>query len=182
MLNTTIYQFKVSLKDAPLPIWRRIEISSLVNFEDLHEAIQQFMGWYNCHLWQFEKGDYCLVDSQETLSEYGDELAANVLLAEFFKKPKDKITYLYDMGDGWEHEVVLEKVLTSEAGIRYPRCTKGKGACPPEDCGGVWGYAELLETLKDPKNPDYEDMCEWLDIENGEEWDPTFFDIEEVNL
>lgn len=182
MPNTKIFQFKISLKDAPLPIWRRVEIASQNNFEDLHEAIQQFMGWYNCHLWQFEKGNsYCLVDSQESLSEYGDDLAVNVRLDSFFKKPKDKITYLYDMGDGWEHDVVLEKILEAEAGVKYPRCTKGKSACPPEDCGGVWGYADLLETLSDPKHPEYEDMCEWLGIESGKDWDPTFFDIEDVN-
>jgi hypothetical protein len=88
-----------------------------------------------------------------------------------------KVRYAYDMGDGWEHEVLVEKILPAESGKRYPVCITGRRACPPEDCGGIWGYAELLQTIKDPKHEGYEERMEWL----GGEFDPEAFDAEEVN-
>jgi hypothetical protein len=177
--NTQLLQFKITLKNAPVPIWRRIQVLSNENFLDFHDYIQDFMGWENYHLFTFEqgRGSYLIVDSKESLEEYGDDLATKVKLDKVFKAPKDKMLYMYDMGDGWEHEVLLEKILPVVAGEEYPICIAGKGKCPPEDCGGVWGYAKLLETLKNPQHPDYEDMCEWLGIENGDEWDPNEFEL-----
>jgi hypothetical protein len=89
--------------------------------------------------------------------------------------------YVYDFGDHWRHDVVVEKVLTAEPGSRYPICITGKGRCPPEDCGGVWGYAELRATLADPSHEDHADMLEWLGIETAAEFDPRAFDADDVN-
>src|SRR5262249_4936275 len=88
-----------------------------------------------------------------------------------------KFRYTYDFGDNWRHTIQVEKVLAPAAGERYPKCVKGKRACPPEDCGGVWGYAELLEALADPKHKRHEELKEWV----GGEFDPEAFDIEAVN-
>jgi len=177
---TQVFQFKITLKNAPLPIWRRVQMSNNANFEELHQAIQESMGWYSSHLYQFEKGrDYAIVDSKEMMQEYGDALASNVKLATMFTALKSKMLYTYDMGDNWEHEVVLEKILPPEVGQTYPVCIKGKGKCPPEDCGGVYGYGDLLEILANPAHEEYESMCEWLDIEEGSEWDPQEFDSED---
>jgi len=88
-----------------------------------------------------------------------------------------KFLYEYDFGDGWEHELLVEKILPAEPGVGYPRCLKGKRACPPEDVGGVWGYADFLEIMRDPNHPEHEDMLEWV----GGEFDPEVFDLEEVN-
>ena len=99
-------------------------------------------------------------------------------IADFFSTENRTASYVYDFGDSWEHKIQLEKILPGEKGVEYPICIKGKRACPPEDCGGVWGYAELLEIIKDPKHEEYEEMMEWL----GEEFDPDHFDVKEVSF
>lgn len=90
--------------------------------------------------------------------------------------------YVYDFGDHWQHDVIVEKVLAAEPGAVYPVCLSGKGHCPPEDCGGVWGYAELRETLADPAHEEHADMLEWLELESAEEFDPHAFDADDVNV
>ncbi len=174
-----IFQLKITLKGAPVKIWRRIEVKSSDNFEDLHNNIQRFMGWEDCHLYDFTKGrDYQIVDSKESMDMMeADAIAKKVKLSDFFKAEKDNILYTYDMGDSWQHSVVLEKILVFDAKKGYPCIVKGAGQCPPEDCGGVYGYADLLAILKDPNHEEYEDMCEWLGVESGDEWDPNEYDI-----
>ncbi len=90
---------------------------------------------------------------------------------------KDKLIYEYDFGDSWEHELLVEKILPLEAGKGYPVCLTGKRACPPEDCGGIWGYAGFLEAIQDPNHPEHEAMREWV----GGEFAPDAFDLDEVN-
>lgn len=85
--------------------------------------------------------------------------------------------YEYDFGDSWTHQIVLEKILPPSPELKAPQCIAGARACPPEDCGGVFGYAELLTALRDPSHPEHEDMLEWM----GGEYDPAFFDLEAVN-
>lgn len=89
----------------------------------------------------------------------------------------DKIEYQYDFGDGWEHEIVLEKVLPPEEGAKYPVCIKGRRACPPEDCDGIWGYEDLLLALQDPNHPDHDDLLEWV----GGSFDPEASEPDEIN-
>ncbi len=103
--------------------------------------------------------------------------AQRTKLSQVAKGEKNKFSYVYDMGDNWEHELVVEKILSPEAGKHYPVCLTGKRACPPEDCGSIWGYAELLEIIKDPEHEEYEERMEWL----GEEFNPEAFNTEEVN-
>ncbi len=93
----------------------------------------------------------------------------------------ERIRYTYDFGDDWEHEIVVEKVLVAEPGVRYPVCVAGKGACPPEDCGGVWGYERLREVLADPADEEHGEMLEWLGLQAVAEFDPARFGVEEVN-
>ncbi len=177
---TKAFQFKITLKQAPLPIWRRMIVTNNINFDDFHQNIQFFMGWDNCHLYHFCKGrNLFIVESIDTDGwGAGDEiLASETYLSELFVKEKDKLLYEYDFGDGWLHEIVLEKILDLDTTKKYPIYVTGKGMCPPEDCGGVYGYAEILEALKDPKHEQYEEYCEWLGIESGDEWNPEEFDI-----
>ena len=95
----------------------------------------------------------------------------------FAKKKKDTIKYEYDFGDSWEHKILLEKIFRTMVKLSCRFALKVKCACPPEDCGGIWGYEELLETISNPKHPDHEDMLEWL----GGEFDPEEFDLEQIN-
>ncbi len=177
--ETSIYQLKISLLGIKPPIWRRFQVPSDISLATLHQVIQEVVGWEDAHLHQFKVGKtyygVTYPDDFDGMPETRDERKAR--LEALVSKPKAKFVYEYDFGDSWEHEVVLEKILPPEPGARYPVCLDGKRACPPEDCGGVWGYGDLLEVIQDPKHPEHEDMLEWL----GEEFDPEKFDVEAVN-
>ncbi len=172
-----VYQIKVTLKGTKPPIWRRIQVASDTILANLHDILQSVMGWEGYHLYQFlidgiEYGDPNLLDELEA------ENARTATLNTLVRGEKFKFIYEYDFGDGWEHEILVEKMLALDKGKQYPLCTTGKRACPPEDCGGIWGNADFLEAIQDPKHPEHEGMVEWV----GGEFDPTAFDADEVNL
>ncbi|MGA7978746.1 MAG: plasmid pRiA4b ORF-3 family protein [Chromatiaceae bacterium] len=173
----TTYQLKITLKGAKPPIWRRFLIESSVTLAKLHDAIQIVMGWTNAHLHQFiADGEYFGVpDPDFGLDEVLDE--KKYKLNQLLMDEKDSISYEYDFGDSWTHKITLEKILPFDAKAQLPFCVKGKGACPPEDVGGIWGYYNFLEALNDPEHSEHEDYLEWM----GGGFDPAAFDIEEVN-
>ena len=125
------------------------------------------MGWENDHLYQFVKGKIFYSPDYATDVEY-----EKIKISDLLKKEKDKILYEYDFGDSWEHDILLEKILPDDKKFKSPVCIEGKMACPPEDCGGVWGYSELLEILKHPDHEEYEEYTEWI----GGDFDPDHFD------
>jgi len=170
-----IYQLKVTLKEVKPPVWRRLLVASNISLSHLHHALQIAMGWTDSHLHQFVHGSMCYGEPDPDLQESGQD-ERKFRLDQLLKKEKDWLRYEYDFGDGWEHRVVLEKVLPFEPSAVLPACVDGKRACPPEDCGGPWGYEELLQTLSDPSDPEREEMLEWI----GEDFDPEEFDLEEV--
>lgn len=177
-----VYQLKITLKGIKPPVWRRILVPENYTFYDLHFAIQSAMGWYHCHLHEFifnrDKYDQFSIGDPENdefgYSEIIDERA--VRLFEYLTDEKQRFDYIYDFGDDWEHAVVVEKILPRDQNAEYPVCFAGKRACPPEDCGGVWGYEELLEVISDPGHEEYDEMIEWL----GGEFDPEEFDPDAV--
>lgn len=172
-----IFQLKITLMNIKPPIWRRLEVKSDTTLYKVHDIIQIAMGWEDAHLHQFEK-DGTLYGVPDPDFDMDLKSERRVRLNQLLVAEKDKLRYEYDFGDGWLHELRLEKILAPEPGVRYPRCTKGKGACPPEDVGGVWGYAEFLEAINNPKHPEHENFLEWI----GEEsFDPEAFDLEAVN-
>jgi hypothetical protein len=173
---TRVYQLKITLKDSKPPIWRRVEVSDSVTLDKLHAIIQAAMGWTDSHLHMFTLGrvSYGVPDPNYD-EDVRDERRAK--LNQLLTEPKQKLSYEYDFGDSWTHVVLLEQVREPEPGVRYPRCTAGKRACPPEDCGGIWGYASFLEIIADPEHPEHDEMLEWA----GGEFDPELFDLEEVN-
>ncbi len=146
-----IYQFKITLKRTKPPVWRRIQVPADYTFWDLHVAIQDAMGWLDCHLHSFEFGsrqaplafigipDDEWPTGRETLPGWKTKMNR------WFPKESSSATYTYDFGDDWEHTVVFEKILLREDAEDYPKCLAGRRACPPEDCGGVWGYEELCQ-------------------------------------
>lgn len=174
-----VYQLKITLLGSKPPIWRRVQAPSEITLERLHWVLQNAMGWTNSHMHQFKMGKIyygaTYPEDFDGMPETRDEREAR--LHDLVSRPKAKFVYEYDFGDGWEHEIMLEKILTPEPGTKYPVCIEGKRACPPEDCGGIWGYAELLDTIKDPNHPEHEDMLEWL----GGDFDPEAFNVEAVN-
>jgi hypothetical protein len=90
---------------------------------------------------------------------------------------RPRFLYEYDFGDEWMHQVIVEERFPPEEGVRYPRCVGGERACPPEDCGGPWGYADFAEAARNPDHERHADILEWV----GDEFDPEAFDIEAVN-
>jgi hypothetical protein len=175
---SNIYQFKITLKEIKPKIWRRIQVPGNYTFWDLHVAIQDAMGWEDCHLHQFEilnpkTGEREIIATEDDEDSYETISEEKAKISQYFLSAKNKANYEYDFGDGWEHEVVLEKILPPVDGSKYPHCIAGERACPPEDCGGIWGYAYLLEIIADTKHPEYQERMEWLgDDFNSEEFDP----------
>ena len=172
------YQLKIGLKGAKPPIWRRFLIENSVTLPELHLVIQIVMGWKNCHLHQFIVANkyYGISDPDfdmdlETIDEN------KYRISQLLIKEKDSIVYEYDFGDGWEHNIRLEKILTFDPKQELPFCIKAKGACPPEDVGGIWGYYDFLEALNDSKHPEHEGFREWI----GGDFDPDGCDIDGIN-
>jgi hypothetical protein len=171
-----VYQLTITLKDSTPPIWRRVEVADDVSLAKLHAIIQATMGWTNSHLHMFTgSGASYGVPHPDDEGDIYDE--RRVKLSQLLTAPKEKLSYEYDFGDSWTHEVLLEQVLTPEPEATYPRCTAGKRACPPEDCGGVWGYADFVEAIADPEHEQHEELLEWV----GGEFDPEAFDLAQAN-
>jgi hypothetical protein len=174
--TSMIYQLKITIKDSKPPIWRRIQVKDDTTLYKLHQIIQIAMGWMNSHLHQFIAGG---VYYGEPDPEYGFDMVneKRSRLQEIVCHVKDKCLYEYDFGDGWEHEILLEKILEPEAKTRYPCCLTGKRQCPPEDIGGVWGYMTFLEAIGDPDHPEHDEYLEWVE----DAFDPEVFDVAAVN-
>ncbi len=173
------YQFKIQLKNVSNPtVWRRMLVPCDLTFDDFHIAIQVAFGWEMSHLYFFSPSGYHsspMIESSEFESLDNDGLdSLKTELNEIFDHEKQKFVYLYDSGDDWIHEITLEKILPDEHAA-IPQILKGKGACPPEDCGGAWGYAELKQVLVDKKHPEHKEMRAWLGMKRGEEWDAERF-------
>lgn len=171
-----IYQINVTLKGSKPPIWRRAQVPSEITLAQLHRILQRVMGWEGYHLYQFVVGGMEYSDPR-VLEEMEGEDAHKVTLATLVRGEKFTFLYEYDFGDRWGHDLLIEKILPREDGKRYPLCLTGKRACPPEDCGGIWGYTAFLQAIRDPKHPEHEAMLEWI----GGEFDPEVCDLDEIN-
>jgi hypothetical protein len=174
------YQLKIVLLGAKPSVWRTLQVPGEANLGWLHAALQIAMGWTNSHLHHFLTADARYSDPRghEDMG-FGDEPdrdEAQATLLQIAPKAGAEFGYEYDFGDSWEHEITVQKILPA-AGGTTALCLDGAGACPPEDCGGIWGYAELLKTLKNPKHPEHKSMKEWL----GRAFDPADFDKAKVN-
>lgn len=174
-----IYQIKVGLQGAKPPIWRRLLVPADVSLARLHDVIQVAFGWDGGHLHAFETpyGDFGQADR-----ELGRRAEGSVTLEQVAPAAKDEIRYTYDFGDDWAHDIVVEKVLDLDATLTYPLCTGGRRAAPPDDCGGIWGYQDLMEIIADPRHPEHDNMLDWLDLDDPREFDPEAFNLDEVNL
>ena len=173
----TIHQLKVTLRGSKPAIWRRFVVPSSVTLPKLHEVLQILMGWTDTHLHEFILGreHYGVPDPDWPSDDLRSE--RRVRLNQLLVRENDRLLYCYDFGDGWEHTLVLEKIVPCASTALKPRCLVGKRACPPEDCGGIFGYYDLLKALSDPNSPNHEEMKTWV----GARFDPERFELDEVN-
>lgn len=172
-----VYVLKVTLQDSDPPIWRRLAIKPNTSLAKLHEIIQVAFGWRQAHLHFFIVGEKRYGPAQPDL-ELSCRDERKVQLKSIVSKPGDTFLYEYDFGDHWVHEVTLEEIQEPEFRVRYPKCLAGERACPPEDCGGIPGYYELLEILADPKHEEHKERLKWL---GGRKLDPEAFSLKWIN-
>jgi len=178
---TRVYQLMITLKDIKPPVWRRIVVPETFTFWDLHVAIQDVMGWSDCHLHQFkmiEPVTKAIVDIgiPDEEDDYYEILPGwKQKIADYFSTDNKTADYIYDFGDNWKHAVLLEHILPRNNGVVYPVCLEGQRACPPEDCGGVWGYEKFLEIIMDPDDERYGEMLAWAG-----DFEPEYFNASDV--
>jgi Plasmid pRiA4b ORF-3-like protein len=172
----SIYRLKIRLEDLSPEIWRRVEVPADLTLSRLHRVIQVAFGWSDAHLHQFEGAGGSW--RRRGTSAPRPRLKDGWLLCEVAPRERSGFWYVYDFGDGWEHHVLVEAELPPEPGVVYPRCLAGERACPPEDCGGVPGYADILDAVRHPDRPDADELLDWV----GEDFNPEAFDLDATNL
>ncbi len=170
--HNVIVQIKVKLLGVTKPpVWRRVQLHADTRLEQLHEILQAALGWENYHLHVFSFGEEEFGPGDPELDlDFSDE--RQVTLGELTDLGA-RFRYTYDFGDNWEHEILVEELLEPNPDTHYPILVAAKGACPPEDCGGTWGYTDLKAILADPNNEQHQEMLEWLGLENASEFDPA---------
>ena len=178
--SQAIYQIKVTLLGSEPPIWRRLLVPLDMTLAHLHHVVQAAMGWHDDHMHEFLIGRRRFGAPEPRDSFMGGPACINeakVGIAEVLTRVGSKAEYTYDFGDSWEHVIKVEKVLTAAAGVIYPLCTDGKSNAPPEDCGGIGGFYNMLEAISDPNHPEHEDIKDWM----GADFDPESFSLDAVN-
>lgn len=170
-----LLQIKVTLSGIKPPVWRHVLLSPEITLGKLHQILQIVMGWEDAHIHRFVQEGRKYSDTRFELDDVLDE--RKVLLGSLLAEPGSRLTYEYDFGDDWQHELLCEEIMESDAQAPYAICTDGARACPPEDCGGPYVYDDLLRVLINPKHKDYKEMREWV----GGRFDPEAFDLASTN-
>ena len=181
-----VYQFKVALQEISPPIWRRIQVPASYTFWDLHVAIQDAMGWLDYHLHEFEilnpktgESEHIGIPDDDGFEDDIQPLPGwEIQISDYFSSENPDAIYSYDFGDDWKHAITLEQIVQKDPDASYPRCMAGERACPPEDCGGIFGYEEFLQAIQDPEHEEHDSMLEWV----GGSFDPEGFDPGQVSF
>ena len=177
-----IIQLKITLADTYPPIWRRVQVDRGASFFEFHHILQIVMGWKNSHLYEFKFNNCRITEITDglELEDFGDNTFIDsffISLGGILVKEGQQLEYEYDFGDGWNHEIIVEKFLPEVPKMKYPTCIGGELSCPPEDCGGTHGFKQLLEIVANKKHPEHKEMMIWV----GKKYDPKYFDKDAVN-
>lgn len=173
-----VVQTKIKLRGVSKPpVWRLLLVRADTRLDRLHEVIVAAFGWQGYHMHVFSSGpdEFGVPDP-----ELGFIDERRVSLGELIGGVGDRLRYTYDFGDDWEHEIVVEELLDADPEVHYPVLLAAKGACPPEDCGGPWGYAELKEILADPTHDQHQEMLDWLGLDDASTFDPSGLDADQI--
>jgi hypothetical protein len=178
--HDVIVQIKVRLLGVTKPsVWRRVQLRADTRLDQLHEILQAALGWENYHLHAFSFGEEEFGPRDPELQlDFADERKVSL---DQLIDIGTRFRYTYDFGDNWEHEILVEDVLDPGPDTHYPTLVLAKGACPPEDCGGPWGYSDLKAILADPNDEQHQEMLEWLGLENASEFDPATAPSENID-
>jgi len=174
--KVSIYELKISLEGIKPQIYRTVQVKSDVTLARLQNIILNVMGWNGGHLSSFDING---VEYGEDPFGESDFKTLKTKLNKVLTNEKQTFGFLYDFGDSWEHKIVLGKILEPEEGKKYPLCIKGARCCPPEDCGGIFGYMDLVAQLKKPEAERDSDLMEWLEGMYEDGYDPEYFDIKD---
>lgn len=177
-----VIQLKITLKSTEPAIWRRLQVEKTTTFFELHHIIQIAFGWKNYHLYEFNSDGHKIGAPDDYMAnihsnDEGVIDARDITLESLIVELGEIFSYLYDFGDSWNHIIIIEKFLPKELAKKYPICMDGALACPPEDCGGIPGFYNLLDILKDKQHPEYKESKRWV----GKNFNPSFFDNEKAN-
>ncbi|MDR3211789.1 MAG: plasmid pRiA4b ORF-3 family protein [Planctomycetota bacterium] len=176
-MEKSLYVFTIELLEAKPKIWRRFYVPSTIDLERFHNIIQTVMGWESSHLFAF------IVKEQRYMPEESDGGTLEPcehLLSQVVSQKGEVMSYIYDMGDNWEHKLILDDPkFTSPDGKREIGCLDGARACPPEDIGGIYGYKHLCKVMANPKHKEYKKMRDWLTTDQP--YDPELFDLKVMN-
>jgi hypothetical protein len=175
-VTENVYELDIRLTGIEPPIWRRIAVSDKISLAALHHVLQVVMGWEHSHLHEFIVGE---THYGEPDPEYGDDMKDDryVRLRDIAREKGASFLYVYDFGDGWQHRVTVEDISPRTEYSLVPRCLDGKRACPPEDSGGIGGYQNLVEALRDRRHPEHRELRMWV----GRHYDPELFSVQAVN-
>lgn len=170
---TEIATLRIELKDSDPPIWRVVEVPTSITLKVLHDIVQAAMGWLDYHLWELViDGQTYGLPMEDDWGTAPRKVAARTRLRDVLAPGTTRIDYTYDFGDNWEHSLIVSNVRSGDPASAYPRFIEGERDCPPEDCGGIPGFYEMLEARADPNHPDHAEITEWLD-----EYDPDDLDV-----
>lgn len=169
---------RVELKGVKPLVWRWVAVPETITLGTLHVVLQIVMGWGGGHLHEFEVNHqrYGMKDAD---LDFGEPILdeRRMRLSTLIKRGVRRFTYEYDFGDGWEHLIKIEdRMATTTAGLPI-QCIGGANACPPDDIGGPYGYAEFLQVMADPDHEEHQRMREWI----GGAFNPAAFDADAVN-
>ncbi len=171
--NQNVYKIKISLLGTDPLVWRTVLVHDFIELSELHMLIQMSMGWDAKHLYEFKINNVSYLD-EEGLDGGIHSKTEGVLLSEVLGSTK-KFTYIYDFGDGWQHDVEILRALKHDPKINYPVCIDGENACPPEDCGGIHGFDELKRAISGPDSEEKDEKLSWLGgFYNPQTFDPNF--------
>lgn len=169
---TEIATLRIELNDTDPPIWRVVEVPTSITLKVLHDVVQAAMGWLDYHLWEMviDRQTYGL-PMDEGWGTAPRKVASRTRLRDVLVPATTQIDYTYDFGDNWEHTLIVSDVRAGDPATAYPRFVAGERDSPPEDCGGIPGFYEMLEARADPEHPDHAEISEWLDGYDPDELD-----------
>jgi len=171
--------FRIHLIGTESLVTRTFKVSAQTTMYELHHIIQVVMGWTNSHLYQFNVGEQVIADTRLVDDELGPVTdVKGVMVTQVFSHVGNTVKYIYkyDFGDGWMHHLELVEISTHPIDEVLPQIIGGENACPPEDCGGTYGYKELKEILMNPKHPEYKSSKIWV----GSKFDPMVCDLKTI--